>query len=42
MHYWGDRAAMLAYLPLPQLAPFAGQIVTADVWQSEKEDPHEL
>ena len=39
MHYWGDRAAMLASLPLPQLAPFAGQIVTADVWQSEKGGP---
>lgn len=42
MHYGDERAAMLAYLTLPQLAPFAGQIVTDEIWQEEKENDHEV
>lgn len=43
MHYGDDKAAMLAYLSLPELAPWAGRIETAEVWQEEeKETDHEV
>lgn len=36
MHYGDDRAAMLAYLALPQLAPWRGQIVTEECFAERK------